>query len=98
MKKKLNLSKEEEKQEKFKKLRSTYVQFIDGLIRGSIAFIIFGIIGFLVFVYLFKFPPYYFLPFALIGGVIISPFLSKVKLGEKILTKYEQWLLKITTK
>lgn len=98
MKKRSNRLKGKEKLDHYNTLRRYYVQFIDGIIRGLLAFALFGIIGFLLLVYLFKMPTYYFLPFALIGGVLISPFLSKIKMGEKIIKKYEQWLLKIIKK
>lgn len=77
------------------KFRSHIVRYLDLVIQGLIAFLIIGLgLGLLLAGY-FKMRYVFVLPIIFICSIIISPFLSRIKLGEFILTKYENLLHKM---
>jgi hypothetical protein len=43
----------------------------------------------------FKINALYILPVVFIASVLFSPFLSKIKIGEKIWVGYENWLKRV---
>lgn len=82
-------SSESQKQSRF---RSIVVIYLDAILRGLIAF---AFIGILLSLFLIGFLHLSFvlvLPIAFICSILISPLLSKVKLGNVLLTKYENYL------
>jgi len=76
------------------KFRNMMVMYLDILIRSLISFFFVGIlfsiflIGFLHITWIVV------LPLVFITSILISPFLSKIKLGEKVFDHYEFWLKK----
>jgi len=76
-------------------MRTHLINYLDGVLRGLIAFFIIGI-GFYIFLVGFlKVRPLYVFPIVFIVSIIVSPFLSRIKLGEKLLTKYENWIMNL---
>lgn len=78
--------------------REWIILYFDMLIRGLIAFFFAGIILYAVLVGIFKVKPIYTLPIAFIVSILISPFLSKIKVGEKLIKRYDEWLENIFIK
>jgi len=77
------------------KFRIHIIKYLDLLIQGLIAFIIIGFgLGFLLIGY-FKMKAILVLPIIFICSIIISPFLSRIKLGEKLLCRFEKSLSKL---
>jgi dolichol kinase len=75
-------------------IREHIIIYLDAVIRGLIAFFVVGI-GFYIFLVGFLHIKVIFvLPLIFIVSILISPFLVKIKLGEKVLDKYENWLRK----
>jgi len=74
--------------------RNWIITYLDGVLRGLIVFAIVGV-GFYIFLVGFlKMKPIFILPLAFIISILLSPFLSKIKLGERVLNWYEGWLHK----
>jgi hypothetical protein len=83
-----------ENQEEFK-FRTYIIKYLNLVIQGLIAFAIVGIgLGFLLAGY-FKMRYIFVLPIVFICSIIISPFLSRIKLGERLLVKFEKSLSKL---
>ena len=78
------------------KFRKNVVYFTDAIIRGLIAFLILGIGGYLLFVGVFGISFIYWLPIVFILSVFLSPIFSKINLGEKLITRYERLLERVT--
>lgn len=76
-------------------MRNWIIFYTDLLIRGLLAFFVIGVGFYIVLVYYFKVKPLYILPVVFIVSVLVSPFLSKIKIGEKIWIGYENWLKKV---
>lgn len=72
--------------------RDYVVLYLDGVLRGLISFLVVGIGLFLLLVGILKMKFIFVLPIIFIVSVLLSPFLSKITLGEKVLTGYENWL------
>jgi hypothetical protein len=83
-----------ENQDEFK-FRTHIIKYLNLVIQGLIAFAIVGIgLGLLLAGY-FKMRYVFVLPIVFICSIIISPFLSRIKLGEKLLIKFEKSLSKL---
>lgn len=83
-----------ENQDEFK-FRTHIIKYLNLVIQGLIAFAIVGIgLGLLLAGY-FKMRYIFVLPIVFICSIIISPFLSRIRLGEKLLTKFEKSLSKL---
>ena len=79
-------------------IRNWIVLYMDIVVRGLIAFLFVGVcLSFLLIGY-FKMSFIYVLPIVFITSVLISPFLSKIRLGEFIISKYENFLNKLFEK
>lgn len=77
------------------KFREHIIKYLDLVIQGLIAFAIVGIgLGLLLAGY-FKMRYMFVLPIIFIVSIIISPFLSRIKLGESLLIKFEKSLSKL---
>jgi len=76
-------------------VRETIIIYTDILIRGLLAFFIVGVGFYIVLIYFFKVNPFYVLPVVFVVSVFVSPFLSKIKVGEKIWGSYENWLKRV---
>jgi len=63
--------------------------------RGLISFLVVGVGLFLLLVGYLKMSFYVVLPIAFLVSIMISPFLSKIKVAEKLWSKYERWLTKL---
>jgi hypothetical protein len=81
--------------QKQSKLRDIIVVYFDIVIRGLIAFAFIGILLSIFLIGFLKLSYFIVLPIAFICSILISPFLSKIKLGDVLLTKYENYLGKI---
>jgi len=69
--------------------------YIDITIRGLIAFLTLGMFSYLVLMRLFNLPIWIVLPIIFVASLFISPYLSKIQLGEKIQDKYDDFLRKV---
>jgi hypothetical protein len=67
---------------------------LDNILRGLISFFFIGIGFYLLLVGYFKMKFIYILPIVFIVSILITPFLSRIKLGERVLSRYENWLQK----
>lgn len=76
------------------RIRGLMVIYLDGVIRSLIAFLFIGVGSYIVFVGFFKINMILVLPIVFILSVMISPLLSRIKLGEKVIVGYENWLKK----
>jgi membrane protein implicated in regulation of membrane protease activity len=80
------------------KFRNYIILYTDMIIRGLIAFFVIGI-GFYIFLVLYlKVKAIYVLFLVFLASILISPFLSRIKLGEKTLCWYEGLLTKFFSK
>jgi hypothetical protein len=80
------------------KFREYIIIYTDMIIRGLIAFFVVGI-GFYIFLVLYlKIKAIYVLFLVFLASILISPFLSRIKLGEKTLIIYENLLTKFFSK
>lgn len=75
--------------------RDYIILYMDMVIRGLISFFVVGIGLYALLIFYFKMKFIYVLPIAFICSIFLSPFLSKVKLGEKLLILYERLLAKV---
>lgn len=73
-------------------VRTHIVNYMDAVIRGLLAFFVFGIGSYLILVGFFHMKAIYTLPVIFLVSIGASPFLSKIRLGERVLIKYEKWL------
>jgi hypothetical protein len=77
-------------------MRSHLINYLDNIIRGLLSLVFVGIGLFILLTGVLKIKFIIVFPIIFIVSILISPFLSRIKLGEKVLTKYERWLKKIT--
>lgn len=97
------MKKQEEKNSELKQdklgeksgIRKWLILYFDIVIRGFISFIGIGVLLSLLLIVVLKMSPIIVLPIAFILAVLLSPFLSKLTLGERFLTFYENLLDKI---
>ena len=82
--------------EKNPTLRTHLVNYLDNIIRGLLSLIIVGIGLFILLTGFLKIKFIIVFPIIFIVSILISPLLSRIKLGEKVLSGYEKWLKKIT--
>jgi hypothetical protein len=80
-----------DRKQKFKKF---FIELFDGFLRGILAFLIFGLLGYGLLSLFPSLPRWYILPFIIILSVLTGKYFSKIKYGEKLFTFYEQWLFK----
>ena len=77
------------------KIRTHIINYLDMVLRGLISFLIIGIgLGILLIGY-FKMKAIFVLPIIFICSIIITPFLSRIRLGEKLLCRFEKSLSKL---
>jgi hypothetical protein len=67
-------------------------------LRGLISFAVIGIGLFVILTGFFHMKFYWVLPIAFFCSILISPLLSKIKLGERVFISYEHWLNKMVNK
>jgi len=79
-------------------LRDYVIIYFDAVIRGLIAFVFVGIGLYLFLVAYLKTSAFLVLPIAFVFSILISPLLSRVKLGERTLVWYENLLEKLFSK
>jgi len=72
--------------------RNYIVTYLDGALRGLVSFLVIGIGLYILLVGILKMSFVFVLPIIFILTILVSPFLSKIKLGEKLLNKYDAWL------
>lgn len=77
------------------KYRAFYIRLIDGIIVGIISLIIWGSISYVVLMGLFKVPPLYSFLAVFFMAVLCSPYLGRIRFGEKLMIKYEKFLDKL---
>jgi len=78
--------------------RNLMVIYLDGTIRGLLSFFIVGIGLFLLLVGVFHLNTIAVIIVAFLVSILISPLFSKIRVAEKLITKYEAWLNKIWEK
>lgn len=76
-------------------LKKHFANYIDGALRGLIAFLFIGIGLYIFLVGFLKINPLYVLPIVFLFSIFVSPYLSKIQIGEKIVNKYDAWLSEI---
>lgn len=81
--------------QKSDRFRDAIVNYVDIVIRGLIAFIFLGIILSIVLVGFFGLKPFLVLPIIFLLSVFSSPLLSKIRIGEALVRKYDNWLNRI---
>lgn len=86
---------EEEKFGEKSGLRQYIVLYLDIVLRSLISFLGIGVVLSIFLVSYLKMKFILVLPIIFILAVLISPFLSKIKLGEFLLDKYENFLNKL---
>jgi membrane protein implicated in regulation of membrane protease activity len=79
-------------------LREYVILYLDLVLRGLIAFAFIGIGFYLLLVVYLKVSIIWVLPMVFLASILVSPFLSRIKLGNFVLEKYEQLLNKIFEK
>jgi hypothetical protein len=75
--------------------RNYIITYLDGILRGLVSFLVIGIGLYILLVGIFKMSFIFVLPIIFIITIMVSPFLSKIKLGEKLINKYDTWLRKV---
>lgn len=78
-------------QKKSSRMDSIFVNAVDSTVRGLISFAISILVTLFVIAYT-KIPTWFLLPIAFLLSLCINPFLSKVKLGEKVRVKFVDYL------
>lgn len=76
------------------KFRRMIVFYLDILVRSLIAFVFIGVGSFIFLVGLLKIKVIYVLPVTFLITIFISPLLSRIRVSEKLLNKYEFFLNK----
>jgi len=69
--------------------------YIDIAIRGTIAFLTLGLFSYFVLMKTFGLPIWLTLPIIFIISILISPLLSKIQFGNKIQSRYDDFLRKV---
>lgn len=69
--------------------------YVDIAIRGTIAFLTIGLFSYFVLMRTFGFPIWITLPIIFIISILISPLLSKIQFGNKIQSRYDDFLRKV---
>jgi hypothetical protein len=80
------------KEENPNNLRNWIILYTDMILRGLIAFFFAGICLYTFLVGYLHIKAIYILPIAFIVSIMISPFLSRIRLGNFVLNSYEKWL------
>lgn len=75
--------------------RNFLAMYVDIAIRGTIAFLTLGLFSYFVLMKTFGFPIWITLPIIFIISILISPLLSKIQFGNKIQSKYDDFLKKV---
>jgi len=83
-----------EKIAKLDNIRQTLINYVDIVIKGIIAFFGIGVLVSILLVGYLKWKIYIVIPIIFGLSVLITPLLSKIRVGEFIFQKYEKWLEK----
>lgn len=83
-----------EKIAKLDNFRKIIVSYIDLTIRSMIAFIVIGVLGSMIFIGWLKWKPIVFIPVIFFISILSAPLFSRIRFGEGIVKKYEDWLSK----
>lgn len=84
--------------QKQSKYRDLLIVYFDMTIRGLLSFFIVGIGLFLLLVGVFHLNTIAVIIIAFLVSIAISPLFSKIRVAEKLINKYENWLNKIWEK
>jgi hypothetical protein len=76
------------------RFRNMMIVYFDILIRSLISFFAIGILLSILLIGVFHFEWWLVLPLVFICSIFVAPFLSKIKLGERVFDYYEQFLKK----
>jgi len=77
------------------RFRSIMVMYLDILIRSLVSFVFVGILFSIFLIWALHITWIIVLPLVFISSIFISPFLMKIKLAEKIVSYYEDFLNKV---
>jgi Cu/Ag efflux pump CusA len=78
--------------------RAYIILYLDIIIRSFISFALVGVLLYIFLGIFLKMKFIYILPIAFLMGILISPLLSRIKLGEKTIQAYENMLDKFVNK
>jgi uncharacterized membrane protein len=90
----LKNSENEPKLDSYDRFRIMIIGYLDLVIRGLLAFFVIGILFYMFLVGYLHISPIFVLPLVFIASIIVSPFLSRIRLGEIVFSKYENFLRK----
>lgn len=76
------------------RFRNLMIMYLDIVIRSLISFIFIGILLSFVFIGVLHISWIFVLPMVFFVSILVSPLLSKIKLGERVFLYYEEWLKK----
>jgi len=82
----------QEKSPLYDRFRVQLVNYTDMIIRSLISFFFIGLGLYIILIGIFKWSILPTLLMAFFVSILVNPFLSKIKLGERIWSKYEKWL------
>lgn len=88
----MNQNQQKEEIQKLNNFRNEIIKYTDIVIRSLIAFIFVGILGSIILIGLFHIKIWLLFPIMFFLSIIISPLLSKIRLGEQLFNKYDEWL------
>jgi hypothetical protein len=88
----------EQKPKLSEKFRTYMIVYLDGAIRGLIAFLLVGLLLGSILIGVFHIGFIAVLIISFILGILISPLLSKIRLGERAINWYDNWLSGINEK
>lgn len=69
--------------------------YVDLTIRGIISFTFFSLFSYFIMIRIFNAPIWLILPIIFLGSILLSPLLSKIKLGHKVQEKYDDFLREV---
>lgn len=87
-------SKQKEEILRFYNFRKQLIIYTDIVIRGLIAFLFIGILGSIILIGFFHIKTWLIFPIVFILSIIVSPYLSKIRIGENLFNKYDNILKK----
>ena len=93
-----NLNPQESENQTQNKYYKLTIFYLDSVIRGLIAFFSVGVLLTLILVVFLKMKFVWILPISFVVSILISPFLSRITLGERLLNGYTKWLEKTFNK
>lgn len=76
------------------RIKAYIVLYLDLLIRSLISFLCIGVLFSLVFIKLFHWSVILVIILSILTAVVVSPFLARIKIAERIIDSYEDMLIR----